>query len=68
MILQHYRFNTDCGVWEELEPIAQNLNYDFNYQQYVFLPEEHILLPVSVVQTKISQLTHCERPIYQYGW
>jgi hypothetical protein len=31
--LQHLRYNSECGVYEELEPIERNLRYDFNYQQ-----------------------------------
>ena len=48
MILEHYRYNTDCDVWEELEPLDQNLNYDFNYQQNIHLPQERVVLPVSI--------------------
>ena len=47
LTLEHYRVNEECGVLEELEPIEQNLNYDFNFQQYTHLPREHVVLPVS---------------------
>ena len=50
LTIRHYRPRQDCGndvVWEELEPIDQNLNYDFNFQQYTHLGKEHIVLPVS---------------------
>ena len=47
LTLQHYRPNPVCGVLEELQPIEQNLQYDFNYQQTVHLPAEVTLLPVS---------------------
>ena len=46
LTLQHYRPNPVCGVLEELEPIEQNLQYDFDYQQTVHLPAEVTLLPV----------------------
>ena len=31
-MLQHFRWNEECGVLEELEPVDINLKYDFNYQ------------------------------------
>ena len=49
--LLHYRFNSDCNVWEELEPIDTNLNYDFDYQQLVHLPREHVVLKVSAASS-----------------
>ena len=52
MTLEHYRYNTDCDVWEELEPIDQNLSYDFDYQQVTHLPREHLVLPVSELLTR----------------
>ena len=48
LTLQHFRYNEECGVLEELEPIDQNLRYDFNFQQTVILPKEHLVLPVSL--------------------
>ena len=47
LIVQHYRYNEECGVLEELEPIDQNMRYDFDYQQTTVLPKEHLVLPVS---------------------
>lgn len=47
LTLQHLRYNFDCDVYEELEPIDRNLQYDFDYQQIVHLPREKIILPVS---------------------
>ena len=44
--LQHLRWNTECEVWEELSPIAFNPNYDFDYQQFLYLPREVTILPV----------------------
>jgi hypothetical protein len=46
LTIRHFRRNMECGVLEELEPIDQNLNYDFNFQQFVHLPREHIVKPV----------------------
>ena len=37
-----------CGGLEELKPVDQNLQYDFNYQQFTYLPEEITVYPVSV--------------------
>ena len=45
--LQHLRWNTECGVYEELPPIDLNPNYDFNFQQHTHLPMEITVLPVS---------------------
>ena len=47
LTVQHYRYNSDCNVLEELEPIDKNLNYDFDYQQINHLPREVTILPVS---------------------
>ena len=44
--LQHLCWNTNCEVWEELPPIAFNPNYDFDYQQFLYLPREVTILPV----------------------
>ena len=49
LTFQHFRVNEECGVLEELEPIDQNLNYDFNFQQYNHLTRDHVVLPVSIV-------------------
>ena len=45
MAVEHYRENS-AGLMVELEPIDQNLNYDFNLQQYTHLAREHVVLPV----------------------
>jgi hypothetical protein len=45
--LQHLRWNSECGVYEELTPIDLNLNYDFDFQQTTYLPDEVTVLPVS---------------------
>ena len=49
LIVEHYRVNRETGRWEELEPIDQNLGYDFDYQQTTHLRREHIVLPVSIL-------------------
>ena len=48
LTLQHLRYNSECDVYEELEPIDKNLQYDFNYQQINHLTREVTVLPVSV--------------------
>ena len=45
--LQHIRWNSECGVHEELAPIDLNPNYDFDFQQTTYLPNEVTVLPVS---------------------
>ena len=44
--LQHLRYNSECDVYEELEPIDKNLKYDFNYQQTNHLTREVTIMPV----------------------
>ena len=46
LTLQHLRYNSECNVYEELEPIDRNLRYDFNYQQIVHFPSPKTILPV----------------------
>lgn len=46
LTVQHFRMNPECGRLEELPPIDQNLQYDFNFQQTVHLPTERTVLPV----------------------
>ena len=56
LTIRHYRPRQDCGsdvVWEELEPVDQNLNYDFNYQQFTHLRKEHVVLPVSTFECSV---------------
>ena len=47
LTLHQYRMNEECGVLEEIAPIDQNLNYDFNFQQIVHFQNERVILPVS---------------------
>ena len=46
LTLQHFRYNSECNVYEELEPIDTNLRYDFNYQQFTHLQRIRTVLPV----------------------
>ena len=45
--LRHMRWNNTCGAYQELPPIDQNLQYDFNLQQFTILPHSVTVLPVS---------------------
>ena len=56
--LQHLRWNTECSVWEELPPIIYNPNYDFDYQQFLYLPREVTILPVSLCVNHYSYMLH----------
>ena len=42
------RRTEQCDGLEEMKPIDQNLQYDFNYQQFTYLPEEVTVYPVSI--------------------
>ncbi len=46
LIVHHLRQSVSCGGYEELAPIDQNLQYDFNFQEAVFLPDTINVLPV----------------------
>ena len=49
LTLKILRPTQQCGgELEELKPVDQNLQYDFNYQQFTYLPEEITVLPVSM--------------------
>ena len=54
MNLQHLRYNSECDVYEELQPIDRNLQYDFNYQQINHLTREVTVLPVSACSELIK--------------
>ena len=47
--LRHMRWNSTCGTYQELPPIDQNLQYDFNFQQFTMLPYSVTVLPVSSI-------------------
>ena len=47
LTLKILRRTQECGGGlQELKPVDQNLQYDFNYQQFTYLPEENKVLPV----------------------
>ena len=47
LTVQHLRYNSECNVLEELEPIDRNLQYDFNFQQITHLTRQVTIMPVS---------------------
>ena len=49
LTLEHIRYNSECGVYEELEPIDENLKYDFDYQQFTYLGKEVTIQRVCVL-------------------
>ena len=51
--LQLIRRNQQCNVSEALAPVDINLQYDFNFQQFTFLPNEVQVLPVSASVTVV---------------
>ena len=51
--LQLIRRNQQCNVSEALAPVEVNLQYDFNFQQFTFLPNEVQVLPVSTSVTVV---------------
>ena len=54
LTLQLIRRNQECNVPEALAPVDINLQYDFDYQQFTFLPNEVQLLPVSFNQCIVT--------------
>lgn len=46
LVFEHYRMTDECGGLEQLQPIDQNLQYDFNFQQTTVLPTPITVLPV----------------------
>ncbi len=49
LILHHLRPDSSCGNgYRELEPIDQNLRYDFNFQQANYLTRVVNVQPVSI--------------------
>ena len=47
--LQLIRRNQQCNVSEALAPVDINLQYDFNYQQFTYLPNEVQVLPGDIL-------------------
>ncbi len=60
LTVHHIRRSETCGDngWEELEPIHQNLQYDFNFQQTVHLPEIINVKPVSQITVDYASVVH----------
>ena len=52
-------------MYEELEPIDKNLQYDFNYQQINHLTREVTVLPVSVGSGLIEDTHHIKLLFFQ---
>lgn len=52
--LRLIRSTQRCGGKEELKPVDQNLQYDFNFQQFTVLPEEITVYPVISCSVVIS--------------
>ena len=44
LLRQNNSLGDNC--FEEVQVIDRNLNYDFDYQQFVYLPREVIVMPV----------------------
>ena len=47
------------GVLEKLEPIVFNPSYDFNYQQFMYLPREVTILPVRPIVIACTEVSLC---------
>jgi len=47
LTLELIRRNQQCDVSEAMAPVDVNLQYDFDYQQFTYLPNEVRVLPVS---------------------
>ena len=61
--LRHLRMNSSCGGLQELPPVDQNLQYDFNFQQTNLLTSPVNVMPVSLVLFQHSGSEHV--PSYQ---
>ena len=51
LTLRLIRDSPECDGLEQLKPIDQNLQYDFNFQQFVVLPKEVTVYPVRSLAT-----------------
>ena len=47
--VRQYRQNDNCSGLEELQPIDENTNYDFDFQQFTRLPREVKIMPVGLM-------------------
>lgn len=57
LTLRLIRDSPECDGLEQLKPIDQNLQYDFNFQQFIVLPEEVTIYPVRLYQHHASTLS-----------
>lgn len=74
LTLKILRRTEQCGGLEELKPVDQNLQYDFNYQQFTYLTQEVTVYPVNLLNyyrcacdinySGLHGLSHCCRVIY----
>lgn len=53
LTLKVIRNTQTCDGLEELKPIDQNLQYDFNFQQFTVLPNEVKVYPVSLYSYRL---------------
>ena len=51
------RRNQQCNVLEALAPVDIDLQYDFNYQHFTFLPSEVTVLPGDILQLNCTYHT-----------
>ena len=59
-MLKILRRTQECGGGlQELKPIDQNLQYDFNYQQFTYLPQEIKVLPVCADVNNVDMHDSC---------
>ena len=49
LTLKLIRDTEQCAGLEELKPVDQNLQYDFDYQQFTVFPNEVTVYPVSLL-------------------
>lgn len=66
LVVQHIRENEQCNMTEELRPIDENLQYDFNYQQITHL-EETTVLPGDTILLKCLYTTTGVRSVPTFG-
>ena len=53
------RTNQQCSRSEELKPVDQNLQYDFNFQQFTHFEDEFPILPVRDLLVGDDYMKHC---------
>eukprot|EP00731_Ephydatia_muelleri_P011378 Em0006g272a len=55
--LRHLRMNSSCGGLQELPPVDQNLQYDFNFQQTNLLTSPVNVMPGDILQVACTYST-----------